>query len=320
MAALISENFKFVALFFKSKDVVLFNGLIAVGTVASQTAYNVFAFDCPCSSGRNFRYGLAAIGVPALVLFLIGIILNRNTWSLVSEFRIRACKKLSVAASFALLGSVVGRATVAPVTWSVLSLLRGEAYVCALCEYVDPSSLENFPAGHGPHVMSGLPCKAVPMEVLIFWPEIERRLKYESQSIGWLLVAVTAVTVFLLLCLKRCCSPLGYQQEAYWSHFRSSEHQLFQRTADVHAKILAAESVKSFFGFVALDKEEKEQLQEHQENKNLIPSYLWNQITGVYLYRENNGAPLYSRLNKWCNIVPATNNTDARDKEMETLA
>lgn len=319
MAALIGENFKFVALFFKSKDVVLFNGLIALGTVASQTAYNVFAFDCPCSSGRNYRYGLAAIGVPALVLFLIGIILNRNTWSLVSEVRLRACRKLSVAASFALLGSVAGRAAVAPVTWSVLSLLRGEAYVCALSEFVDPSSMEGYPPGHGPEEMAGFPCKAVPADVLRFWPEIERRLKYESQFLGWVLVAATSVTVFLLLCLKRCCSPLGYQQESYWSHFRSSEHQLFQRTADVHAKMLAAESVKSFFGFVALDKEEKDELQEHQQNNNPIPSSLWNQITGVYLYRENNGAPLYSRLNKWSN-VPTANNTKTKEEEMEMLA
>ncbi|XP_061084827.1 calcium homeostasis modulator protein 2-like [Conger conger] len=319
MAALISENFKFVALFFKSKDVVLFNGLIALGTVASQTAYNVFAFDCPCSSGRNYRYGLAAIGVPALVLFLIGIILNKNMWTLVSEIRLRACRKVSVAATFALLGSIMGRAAVAPVTWSVLSLLRGEAYVCALCEFVNPSSLKDFPPGYGRVELSGLPCQAVPTEVLPFWLEIERRLKYESQLLGWVLVAATAVSVFLLLCLKRCCSPLGYQQEAYWSHFRSSEHQLFQRTADVHAKMLAAESVKSFFGFVALDNEEKAQLQDHQENKNVIPSSMWNQITGVYLYRENNGDPLYSRLNKWSN-VPTANNTAARDKEMETFA
>ncbi|KAJ8402747.1 hypothetical protein AAFF_G00364190 [Aldrovandia affinis] len=318
MAALISENFKFVSLFFKSKDVVIFNGLIALGTVASQTAYNIFAFDCPCSFGRNYRYGLAAIGVPALVLFLIGIMLNKNTWNLVSDCRIRACKKLSAASAFALLSSIMGRAMVAPFTWTVLSLLRGEAYVCAFSEFVKPYSLENFPNGYALGDLAGFPCDAVPKEVLIFKGEIERRLKYESQFLGWLLVAMTSVTVFLLMCLKRCCSPLGYQQETYWSHFRSSEHQLFQRTANVHAKILAAESVKSFFGFVALDEAEKGQLQEHQENKNLIPSSMWNHITGVYLYRENNGDPLYSRLNKWSNF-PATNNIEAKEEEMKML-
>lgn len=182
MAALISEPFKLAALFFKSKDVVMFNGLIALGTVASQTAYNIFAFECPCSAQRNYLYGLAAIGVPALGFFLIGVMLNRSTWDLVSECRIRKCRKLSAAAAFALLGSIVGRAAVAPVTWSVISLLRGEAYVCALSEFVDPQSLENFPSNtQSPTIMAQFPCKDVPGELVHFWKHIERQLKYESQ-------------------------------------------------------------------------------------------------------------------------------------------
>ncbi|XP_076830597.1 calcium homeostasis modulator protein 2-like [Brachyhypopomus gauderio] len=320
MAALISEPFKFAALFFKSKDVVIFNGLIALGTVASQTAYNIFAFECPCSARRNYLYGLAAIGVPALAFFIIGVILNRNTWDLVSECRIRKFRKMSGAAAFALMGSIVGRAVVAPVTWAVISLLRGEAYVCALSEFVDPLSLEDFPPTHqGLNVMARFPCKDVPTELQRFWGEIERRLKYESQLLGWLIVALLSVMVFLLQCMKGCCcSPLGYQQEAYWSSYRSNEQALFQRTADAHAKFHAAKSVKNFFGFVALEKEENELLAGCQEAKSVIPSLEWNRITGVYLYRENGGTPLYSRLNKWSNYKTESN-LEAIDKDMEML-
>lgn len=161
---------------------MIFNGLIALGTVASQTMYNIFAFDCPCSSGRNYLYGLAAIGVPALAFYLVGIMLNKSTWDLVSECRLRRCRKLSGAAAFAVLGTIIGRAAVAPVTWAVISLLRGEAYVCALSEFVDPSTLEGFPSGQGLEVMARFPCKStVPQEMQGFWAEIERRLKYESQ-------------------------------------------------------------------------------------------------------------------------------------------
>lgn len=183
MAALVAENFKFVSLFFKSKDVMMFNGLIALGTVAGQTAYNVFAFHCPCSPARNYLYGLAAMGVPALVLFLVGVMLNHNTWDILSECRLKRCWKLSGVALFALLASIVGRAAVAPITWSVLSLLRGEAYVCALSEFVDPASITDFPSNISdvPGVMAGFPCKDVPEELLQFWSVIERRLKYESQ-------------------------------------------------------------------------------------------------------------------------------------------
>ncbi|XP_076025428.1 calcium homeostasis modulator protein 2-like [Genypterus blacodes] len=315
-AALVTENFKFVSLFFKSKDVMIFNGLIALGTVASQTAYNVFAFDCPCSSGRNYYYGLAAIGVPALAFFIIGIIMNKSTWDLVSECRLRKCRKLSAAAGFALLGTILGRAVVAPITWMVISLLQGQAYMCALSEFVDPRTLEKFPSGQHADIMAQFPCQgSVPTELQNFSAEITRRLKYESQLMGWLLVAVMSLTVFIMMCVRRCCSPLGYQQEDYWSQYRSSESSLFHRTAAIHARLLAAENVKNFFGFVATDKEDEE----FAESATPICSTQWNRVTGVYLYRENNGLPLYSRLNKWAQYN-RENNIEAMEKEMDILS
>ncbi|XP_071394196.1 calcium homeostasis modulator protein 2-like [Centroberyx affinis] len=317
--ALVTENFKFVSLFFKSKDVMIFNGLIALGTVASQTMYNVFAFDCPCSSGRNYRYGLAAIGVPAMALFLIGIMMNKSTWDLVSECRLRKCRKLSLVAAFALMGTIIGRAAVAPVTWVVISLLQGQAYTCALSEFIDPNTLEGFPSGQGSEVMAKFPCPgSVSTELQGFWAEIERRLKYESQLIGWLLVAGMALGVFLMLCVKRCCSPLGYRQEDYWSQYRSNEQDLFKSTAALHARLLAAENVKNFFGFVALEKEEQEQLTEHKSSSPIC-STDWNRVTGVYLYREKNGLPQYSRLNKWAQYN-LENNIEAMDKEMDVFS
>ncbi|XP_026164789.1 calcium homeostasis modulator protein 2 isoform X1 [Mastacembelus armatus] len=317
-AALITENFKFVSLFFKSKDVMIFNGLIALGTVAGQTAYSVFAFDCPCSSRRNYCYGLAAIGVPALALFLVGIMINKSTWELVSECRLRKCRKLSGVAAFALLGTIIGRAVVAPLTWVVISLLQGQAYTCALSEFVDPSMVEGFPPGQGSEVMAKFPCQgSIPMELHKFRAEIERQLKYESQLAGWILVAGMSLMVFLILCIKRCSSPLGYLQEDYWSLYRTNENTLFQHTAAVHARVLAAENVRSFFGFVALDKEEKEQLAEYQVARPVL-STNWNRVTGVYLYREKNGLPLYSRLNKWA-TYSLENNAEIMEKELDML-
>lgn len=124
--------------------------------------------------------------------------------------------------------------------------------------------------------------------------------------------------VFLLLCVKRCSSPFGYRQEEYWSQYRSSENTLFQRTAAVHARLLAAENIKSFFGFVALENDEKELLAEHQ-SASPICSNEWNRVTGVYLYREKNGLPLYSRLNKWA-TYSLENNMEAMEKEMDVLS
>ncbi|XP_076141783.1 calcium homeostasis modulator protein 2.1 isoform X1 [Alosa pseudoharengus] len=316
MADLVRENFKFMSLFFKSKDVMIFNGLVALGTVGGQTAYNIFAFSCPCSTARNYLYGLTAMGVPALALFLVGVMLNHNTWDILSECRLRRCRKLSGVAVFALLASIVGRAAVAPITWMVLSLLRGEAYVCALSEFVDPASIKDFPSNYSDvhEIMAGFPCQHVPVELLHFWNVIERRLRYESQLLGWILVGFVSLFVFLMLCLRRCCSPLGYQQEAYWSHFRSQESKVFQSTMDAHAHIQAIRNVRSFFGFVALDKDEQELLESTADVKAEVPSLEWNRITGVYLYRENQGAPLYSRLHKWSNYT-LQNNIEAMEKD-----
>lgn len=190
-AALVTENFKFVSLFFKSKDVMMFNGLIALGTVAGQTVYNVFAFDCPCSPGRNYLYGLAAIGVPALVFFLVGIMFNKNTWDMVSECRLRKCRKLSGTAFFALIGSIFGRAVVAPITWVVISLLQGQAYTCALSEFVDPTTMEDLPAGSGSEVLARLPCEDIPANMRNAKTEIQRQLKYESQVLRRYLVFIS---------------------------------------------------------------------------------------------------------------------------------
>lgn len=181
MAALVAENFRFLSLFFKSKDVMIFNGLVALGTVGSEELFSVVAFNCPCSPARNYIYGLAAIGVPALALFLIGVIWNNHTWNLVAECHKRGTKNFSTAATFLLFGSIMGRAAVAPVTWSVISLLRGEAYICALSEFVKPSSLDKFPAEYGAEMLARFPCKDIPSNLTKFRDEVTRRLRYESQ-------------------------------------------------------------------------------------------------------------------------------------------
>ncbi|XP_013872112.1 calcium homeostasis modulator protein 2 [Austrofundulus limnaeus] len=317
-AALISENLKFIWLLIKRTDGVILNGLIAVGTGIGQAAYTIISFNCPCSSRRNYLYSLAVIGAPALALFLAGVMMNRSTWNLLSDCRLRKCQKLLRVAALALLRSVVGRVMVAPMTWVITSFLWGQAYTCALSEFVDPRTLENFPSGQwGSEVMAKFPCaNSVPTELESFSAEIGRRLNYESQLIALLLVAGMSLLAFILLCVKRCTSPLNCQQEDYWSQYRLHERTLLQRTASVHAHLLAAQNVKSFFGFVALEEEDKEELMEHQ-SAYPICSTDWNRITGVYLYTEKKGLPLYSRLNKW-----ATYNqegTEAVEKEMVVL-
>lgn len=139
---------------------------------------------------------------------------------------------------------------------------------------------------------------------------------FSDQLFGWLLIGTVAILVFLTKCLKHYCSPLSYRQESYWTRYRANEDQLFQHTAEVHARVLAANNVRRFFGFVALNKEDEELVAKFPV-ESTQPRPQWNAITGVYLYRENMGLPLYSRLHKWAQGLGGK--ATAPDMEMALL-
>lgn len=140
---------------------------------------------------------------------------------------------------------------------------------------------------------------------------------FSGQLFGWLLIGVVAILVFLTKCLKHYCSPLSYRQEAYWAQYRTNEEQLFQRTVEVHSRVLAANNVRRFFGFVALNKDDEELVAKFPV-EGTQPRPQWNAITGVYLYRENQGLPLYSRLHKWAQGLTG-NGTAPDNMEMALL-
>lgn len=169
---------------FKTKGVMTFQ-LITFGTAGGQTIYDKYALRCPCSPSLNCLYGLAVFGVPALVLFLVGVIINHRTRDILSECNLREWQKVSRTVVFSLLVSIMGWAAVAPITWVVLSLLRGKIYVCAFSEFVDPASVKDFPRNYSDvqGIMAAFPCKQVPEELLKFWTVIERRLMYESEVV-----------------------------------------------------------------------------------------------------------------------------------------
>ncbi|XP_054975164.1 calcium homeostasis modulator protein 2-like [Sorex araneus] len=289
----------FLSRIFRSKDLVTLNGLVALGTTGGQELFSLLAFQCPCSPVRNFWYGLMATLGPALLLFFISIILNNQTRNLVDGCRCFRTKKCP-----GILYSILGRAAVAPLTWLVISLLRGDAYVCAFSEFVDPSSLtaenESFPLSHATQILARFPCGESPDNLSGFREEVSRRLKFESQLLGWLLICTVAVVVFLIKCLKACCSMLGYHQEDYRARYLANEEQLLRRTAEAHSLALAANNVKQFFGFVALDEREKELMAKFpkQGTQLILP---WEKITGSSQYQEMQGIPLYSLLHKWAN-------------------
>ncbi|XP_055976832.1 calcium homeostasis modulator protein 2-like [Sorex fumeus] len=292
----------FLSFLFKSTDWVSLNGLVALVTTSGQELFSLFAFHCPCTPGLNFQYGLITIGVPALVFFFISIFLNKQTRNLVAECKNCMNKECSIITTVFLLKSILVRALVAPVTWLVISLLRGEAYVCAFSEFMDPSSLtagdKSFPLSHATWVLASFPCREGPANLSDFQEEVNRRLKYESQYLGWLLILSMAILLFLVKFFQSCCSKFGYRQEDYVARYLANEEQLFQRTAEVRSLAMAAKNVKRFFGFVELNKEEEELVAKFPA-QDTHPKLQWDKITGSYLFQKKLGIPLYSRLHDW---------------------
>ncbi|XP_055976286.1 calcium homeostasis modulator protein 2-like [Sorex fumeus] len=297
-----NPNVRFLSLLFKSNDWVSLHGIVALVTTSGQELFSLFAFHCPCTPGLNFHYGLMTIGGPALVFFIISIFLNNQTRNLVAEWRCHKTKKCSIITTVLLLKSILVRALVAPVTWLVISLLRGEAYVCAFSEFVDPSSLmagdESFPLSHATWVLARFPCREGPGNLSDFREEVSRRLNYESQHLGWLFIFSMAILLLVIKFFQSCCSKFGYRQKDYLTRYLANEEQLFQHTAEVRSLTMAANNVKRFFGFVALNKEDEELLAKFPA-KGTHLKLQWDKITGSYLFQEKLGIPLYSRLHEW---------------------
>uniref|UniRef100_A0A8C5PLJ7 Calcium homeostasis modulator family member 4 n=1 Tax=Leptobrachium leishanense TaxID=445787 RepID=A0A8C5PLJ7_9ANUR len=254
-------NVQGVIRFLKSKESFLFNGFVALMTVGGQQLFSFFAFSCPCHHTQNLNYGLAFLGVPALILLIMGFVFNDNTWRLftnsANHFSIQEYSRQSILIRYKLicfvLLSIIGRALVAPVTWLAVTLLNGSYYVCALSEFANVEHYDvfrNFSAEARRSTLAQFPCsQLVPANLSKIREEVLLELKYQSQVAGWLLIALVATAVFIVLCIARCCSPLTYLHLWYWTNYVSNEQTLFEEAADQHSKIYAKENIKKFFGF-----------------------------------------------------------------------
>ncbi|CAH2252100.1 FAM26D [Pelobates cultripes] len=290
--------------FLKSKESIIFNGAVALLTVGGQQLFSFFAFSCPCHHTHNLNYGLAFLGVPALILLIVGFVFNDNTWRLftnsASRFYIHDYSRQSTLIRYKLicyvLLSIIGRALVAPVTWLAVTLLNGSYYVCALSEYVSVEQYDffrNMSIEVRRNTLAQLPCQQlVPANLSRIREEILLELKYQSQVTGWILIALVAVTVFLVLCIARCCSPLSYLHLWYWTNYINNEQTLFEQATDQHSKIYAMENIKKFFGFAPGSK--------HITDIRIPSRDDWKAISGLDLLQVINADHCnYSLLHSW---------------------
>lgn len=140
-------------------------GLSAVSllTAGSERIFSVVVFKCPCNSWSMW-YGIAFLLVPALVLFLLGYLLNTKTWKLLTGC-CASGKKCSCSSPGHLLRCLqvlwlsTVSAAVAPLTWIAVALLGASFYECAVS---GSSKLQNYLCKeHGPECreqVAQIPC------------------------------------------------------------------------------------------------------------------------------------------------------------------
>ncbi|MEE6476092.1 hypothetical protein FKM82_010970 [Ascaphus truei] len=247
--------------FLKNKENIIFNALVALLTVGGQQLFSFFAFSCPCSHTKNVNYGLAFLGVPALVLLIVGFVFNDHTWRLFTgssqnsyiQERGKPFDFLKYKLICFVCGNITGRALVAPITWLAVTLLNGSYYVCAFSEFASVDQYDifkNVSPTDRKQILAKFPCaQHIPANLTVIRDEVLLDLKYQSQVSGWLLVAVVAITVFLIMCIAKCISPLSFLHLRYWTNYVNNEQTLFEQAADQHSKIYAKQNLKKFFGF-----------------------------------------------------------------------
>ncbi|CAI5769989.1 Uncharacterized protein PODLI_1B014270 [Podarcis lilfordi] len=110
-------------------------GAVSLLTVGSERIFSAVVFKCPCNSW-NMLYGLVFLLVPALILFLLGFLLSSQSWKILTGScapnRLCRCPHGTRFRHYLkVLGLVIVRASVAPLTWIAVALLGSRFYECA---------------------------------------------------------------------------------------------------------------------------------------------------------------------------------------------
>ncbi|NWI16420.1 CAHM6 protein, partial [Crypturellus soui] len=223
--------------------------VVSLLTAISEHIFAVVVFRCPCNSWNTF-YGSVFLLVPAVILFLLGLIMNTRVLLLLtgccSQDRWCDCNlKGKYVLYIRELGPAAARALVAPVTWIAVALLSASFYECA----ASGSSLmkELVCKGEGkqcPKLLARIPCDQNVSEKL---SDEVLSLRTQSQIIGWLLISAVMALTVISTCLSHCCSPVSFLHLKFWQIYSKKEQELFQAKAEEHAAKLAERNVNFFF-------------------------------------------------------------------------
>ncbi|KAJ7355128.1 Family with sequence similarity 26, member E [Desmophyllum pertusum] len=207
--------FSSAAILFRNSKRSLLYGSMAVLTIGLEELIESVVFNCPCEG--HFAYGLAFLWAPALLLFLAGILVDRDLWKL---SRISNKEKTQTPAYRyvkTLLATlhVFIRAGIAPVAWLVLSFLQQQYYTCAYFGPLLTSDVTESNTTDKCHFKLGSRSR-----------ELEESYKTYSQIVGWSLMLIAVSVLFASVCIRRCirkAKHLTIPSLEYYRHVEAKE-------------------------------------------------------------------------------------------------
>uniref|UniRef100_A0A3B4AMU1 Uncharacterized protein n=1 Tax=Periophthalmus magnuspinnatus TaxID=409849 RepID=A0A3B4AMU1_9GOBI len=257
------ERLKLVLQYFQSNSESISNGICILLALVSVRLYTSFDFNCPCLPQYNRLYSLGVMVVPPIILFFLGLLVNRHTGVMMDEWLRpegnRSKNPANVLCRF-LFSAMLQRALLAPMVWILVSLLDGKILICAFSVNVDPSL---FSGTNPPHLcplfksrlkthLFRLSClfnqSHVFYQSLFCRKAVTRYVRCYSQAVGW------SILLFLIVLgsLARFIKPFfddhaRFLQTRYWSNYLDVEQKMFDETCVLHARDFARKCVVQFF-------------------------------------------------------------------------
>nr|XP_028577533.1 calcium homeostasis modulator protein 6 [Podarcis muralis] len=300
------DKFRTVFDFCLNHQKALGYGAVSLLTVGSERIFSAVVFRCPCNSW-NMLYGLVFLLVPALILFLLGFLLSSQSWKILTGScapnRLCRCPHGTRFRHYLkVLGLVIVRASVAPLTWIAVALLGSRFYECAVS---GSSAMQAYMCkGKGHECVEKMP--QVPCQSGTATSEMQdmlMSLQAQSQVLGWSLIASVFLLALVSTCISRCCSPVSILQLAFWKVYLEQEQQLFEQKAKDHAAKLAERNVKCFFDSTELDEFPTPSAKE------------WHGISSLFTF--NPKKDYYSMMHKY--VSSKTNTGSLRSVEGDTV-
>ncbi|XP_076025345.1 calcium homeostasis modulator protein 3-like [Genypterus blacodes] len=247
------ERMKLVLQYFQSNSESISNGICIILALVSVKLYTSFDFNCPCLPQFNKLYSLGVMIVPPIILFFLGVLVNRHTGIMMDEWtRPLGNRTKNPAVVKYLFSAMLQRAMLAPMVWILVTLMDGKIFICAFSVSVDPTLFTGLPNDTGLdiiRIMAKVPCKEDSIfKDSSFRKAVSRYVRCYSQAIGWSILLFLIVLGAMGRLIKPCFdNHANSLQTRYWSNYLDVEQKLFDETCIMHARDFARKCVVQFF-------------------------------------------------------------------------